>query len=266
MVSSITIQEVEAMDEQTLRERYVPDFEVLMIKGYRIYLVDVAGHFGYSMIVFGNERQIKWANDYELHHEYFMKSHKRDDLRALYIERAESILFTEEELAQPLKSYSEFERRRKYIMELLPLTHDFMSMFQLQRTPEEKAEVAEKRKKHPIICHAALGWFTEEDREFAKSVDELYDRLMQQMQDTATNYEYQYSAFYYELGNHEYHINTYQGDWDTLSAFGNIPWRGQGAEARELYFADLNFNDVQRKAFNDARAKFLKDAGENDWY
>lgn len=260
------IQEIEKMNEAEIREHFAPDFEAVTIKGYTIYLLDIEDGFGYSAIVFGEGRHIVWANDYELHHTYFMKSHTRDDLRAYYIEKENQILYTEEELEQPLKDYHDFERRRKYIMELMPLRRDFLSMFHCERTEEEKAERAQQKAKHPVFCPAAMGYFAEADKEFAGHITELYDRLCKQMQDTANNYDYQFSAFYYELGNHEYHINTYQGDWDTLSAFGNIPWHGQGPEAREKYFEALNFTETQIKAFNDARAKFLRDAGENDWY
>ena len=262
----ITITDIEEMTEQDIRAAYAPDFEAVPVKGYTVYLVDVAGHFGYSMIVFGDGRQIVWANDYELHHDYYMKEHTHADLRELYLKKANAQLYTEEELAQPLKDYHDFERRRRYITELLPLKRDFMSIFGLARTEEEKAAREAERAAHPVVCHSALGYFTEADKEFAMHIDDLMVDLATHLENTRNDYDYNFKAFYYELGNHEYHINTYQGDWDTLSAFGQIPWRGQGAEAREQYYKDLSFTETQVKAFEAARKKFLKDAGENDWY
>lgn len=262
----MNIDQIEAMNEQEIREHFAPDFEAIPCKGYTLYLVDIGGHFGYSMIVCGDGRQIRWADDFELHHDYYMKSHTREDLRALYIKKAELILYTEEELAQPLKDYHDFERRRKYITELLPLKRDFMSIFGLVRTEEEKAAREAERAAHPINCASAFGYFSEEDREFALHIDDLMLDLVKHLKNTADNYEYNFNAFYYELGNHEYHINTYQGDWDTLSAFGQIPWRGQGPEARQQYYKDLSFTETQIRAFEDARKKYLKAAGENDWY
>jgi len=260
--SELRISDIELMQEDDLRRLFAPDFEVITVKGFQCYLVDFTGYFGYSMIVFGEGKQIRWADDFELHH----KGKTHDELRTLFIQKAERVLFTEEELAEPLKSYNDFELRRKFISELLPLKRDFLSMFHISRTEEEKAARAAEEAKHPVFCSAAYGFFTEADNGYAEHLTDMYIQLCNQLEDVKNNYEYQFSAFYYELGNHEYHINTYQGDWDTLSAFGNIPWRGQGAEAREKYFDDLNFTEVQRKAFNDARAKYLKDADENDWY
>ena len=261
-MSKYRIDTIEEMTEDDIRVHFAPNFEAVPVKGYTVYLLDFEDAFGYSMIVFGDGRQIIWANDYEMHH----SGQSREELRRMYLDRAESVLFTEQELAEPLKSYDDFQRRRKFITELLPLKRDFMSWFHIDRTPEEKAARKLDEAKHPVVCMPAMGFFTEEDAGFGDYVSGLYLALMEQEQDVANNYEYQKNAFYYELGNHEYHINTYQGDWDTLSAFGQIPWRGQGAEARKQYFDDLGFTETQRMAFEDARKQFLRDAGEHDWY
>ena len=105
-----------------------------------------------------------------------------------------------------------------------------------------------------------------DDAEFVERHIELHAALEERYKETADNYEYQKSAFIYELGNHEYHINSYQGDWDTLSAFGNIEWHGQGPEARRKYYAELKFTETQIRAFEDARKEFLRMANENEWY
>lgn len=261
-----TIDTLEALTEKEFRAEFAPDFEAIPVKGFTIYLADVGGHFGYSMICYGDGRQIIWANDYALHHDFYLKSHTRADLRELYIKKANAQLYTEEELAQPLKSYHDYERRRKFISELLPLKRDFMSIFCCCSTAEEKAAREAERAAHPILCEPAYGYFRQDDADFSEHIKQLFERLMQQESDTADNYDYNYSAFYYELGNHEYHINAYQGDFDTLSSFGKIPWRGQSPEAREQYFDDLGFTEVQKKAYRDAMRDFLKAADENDWY
>ena len=264
MRNTITINEIERMNEQDIREQLAPDFEAIPCKGCTLYMVQLAGAFGYSMIVCGDGRQIQHANDYELHHNW--KPNTRDELREHYIKKAELILYTEDELTQPLKDYHDYERRRKYIMELLPLKRDFISIYHFERDEAEKAERKAKEATHTVYCAAALGFFTEADADFSQHINDLLLILNELKKDTADNYEYYKSSFYYELGNHEYHINTYQGDWDTLSAFGNIAWHWQGAEAREKYFQELGFTETQRRAFNDARREYLKAADENDWY
>lgn len=262
-IMDIKIFELEELREDIFCTQFADEYEVHDVKGYNVYLLDLGGHLGYSMIVYGDRRQIKYANDYALHHR---KNASREELRKMYLKSAERQLYTEAELAQPLKDYFDFQRRRKYITELMPLRRDFMSMFYYASTEEEKAERLIRRAEHPVNCAAALGYFAAEDAEFAQRITDLHDQLCRQMEDTANNYEYQKSAFYYELGNHEYHINGYQGDWDTLSAFGRITWKGQGREARAEYYKELNFTDIQIKAFEDAIREYMKKADEEDWY
>ncbi len=261
-----SILEIESMTEKDIREQCAPDFEVVPVKGFNVFLLEISGSFGYSMIVFGDGQQIKYANDYELHHSYFMKDHTRDDLRRKYLEKAESILFTDDDLAKPLESYFDYERRRKFITELLPLKRDFMSWFYIAGSEDEKKARKAEERKHPVLCECAYGFFADSDADYAEYITKLFLNLMRQQEDVKNNYEYQKSAFRYELGNHEYHINSYQGDWDTLSAFGKIKWHGQGAEARKLYYKELEFTETQIRAFEDARKEFLKAADENDWY
>lgn len=256
------IVEIEKMNEQEIREHFAPDFEAIPMKGFTLYLVDIADGFGYSMLICGDGRQIRWADDFELHY----KNKSREELRELYLNNSERFLYTEEELQEPLRDYHDFERRRKFISELLPEKRDFLSMFHIDRTDDEKAERKKAEASHPVYCSAAYGFFTEKDKDYAYHLNDLLLDLLQKMEDTANNYDYQFSAFYYELGNHEYHINNYQGNWDVLSAFGNIPWRGQSEEALVQYFDDLHFTETQRKAFYDARRQFLKDADEKGWY
>ena len=87
---------------------------------------------------------------------------------------------------------------------------------------------------------------------------ELYNRLTAARDALKDDFEFQKIAFKYEMGNHEYHIN-WQGDYDTLSAFGNIQWHGDGEDVLDKYFDELEFTDVQRGAYLAARREYLKE-------
>lgn len=80
-----------------------------------------------------------------------------------------------------------------------------------------------------------------------------------------SDYDFAFDAFYYEMGNHEYHINTYQGDWDVCSCFGDCEWVNEETTG-EQYLVDMGYGADTIKAYKDARKKFLKDASDNDWY
>ena len=72
-------------------------------------------------------------------------------------------------------------------------------------------------------------------------------------------------AFYYEMGNHEYHINNYQGNWDVISCFANVEYCDNDYDVNE-YFKQVDWSDETKNAYMKARSRFLQDASDNDWY
>ena len=251
---------IEMIEKLTEQEAQDMALESLNIKEHTVYFVDFGGYFGYSAIVFKNGHHIRYANDYELHHKYGNPT--QEQLRALYIKEMNSKLFTDEEIAEPLKSYNDYTAKSRFLHNYYGMREDSLSIFGDFRTADKKAEYERKKKKFPYFSPVAFASFKE--KPFVERLNELYEQLEEQREHVADNYEYQKSAFKYEMANHEYHIN-YQADWDTLSAFGNIPWYGDGGTAREKYFDALGFNETQRRAYEDARREYLKEANERDW-
>lgn len=81
------------------------------------------------------------------------------------------------------------------------------------------------------------------------------------------DYEHAYDAFFYEMGNHEYHIN-WQGDWDVLSCFGlddDVCEYDDGKDVGE-YMDAMGLSPVTQAAYHDARGDFLRMADEKGWY
>ena len=261
---NISIFEIETWNEDKFREMYDGQYEVVLVKGFRVHLVDLGDdRFKYSKIVFAsNGNQVHYANDYELHHSHMT----REELRELYIKNARKALFTEAELEQPLKSYFEYRARGRFISELLPFCAKggYFSMFAILSTEEKRVEYEMRKAGYPVFCAPAFAYFKEEDRAFADHLSDLWLRLCQQESDTANDYDYMFTAFYYELGNHEYQIN-WQGDWDVLRCWGDIKWRGECADV-EPYFDELGFTETQRKAYRDAVKAYLRDCRKNDRY
>ena len=70
-------------------------------------------------------------------------------------------------------------------------------------------------------------------------------------------------AFMYEMGNHEYPINTYQGDWDVCSCFGDVEWNEYRTGAD--YLRALGFGDDTIAIYNRAKRKIRQQWLENDW-
>lgn len=86
--------------------------------------------------------------------------------------------------------------------------------------------------------------------------DDGLDTLME-------DYGWALDAFYYEMGNHEYHIN-WQGDYDVINCFTDVEY--VDAVSLNDYLDQTNWGEDTKRAYIDARTKFYKMADENDWY
>lgn len=226
------------------------------IKGFNIYFINFSeeGHFpfyGYSYLVYRNGRQIKYANDYELHHPG--KTH--EELRAMYVKALNGKLFTEEELAEPLKSYGEYKAKANFLGNYYPLQVDYVSIFGIFNTEEAKQEHERKiAGKHldPVgFCYV-------DDPDFVRKHVALKAKLDQRYAETLDNFEYQKSAFLYEMYNHEYGIN-WQADWDVINCFATVPYKDAGTE---WYLAQTGFTDVQKDAYREAKREYFRREAE----
>lgn len=249
-IESLTENEASAMAERTET-----------IKDHTAYFVNLPPYFNYSVLVFMNGHHIHYANDYELHH----RDKTKAELTSLYINKLNSILFTEDELKAPLKTYEELENKRRYLHNYYGMRENGESIFHIHHNPmtdKEKAEHAEFERRIANMVYNPIAFAYMANKEFVDHHIELYNALCDREDELKNNYEYYVNAFVYEMCNHEYAIN-YQADYDTLSAFGNIEWKG---DSLADYFDQLNFTETQRRAYKDARQKYYKMADENGWF
>lgn len=250
----MTIYEIEKLTEAQANEMKL---ETLVIKGHQIYLIDLGGAFGYSALVFKNGKHIHYANEYELHHQ----GKARDDLRKWYINALNHKLFTEDEIREEIKNYDEFQAKRNYLTNYYNMQTDYVSAFCICNN--EKEEKAFKRKIKGLHYNPVSFCYMS-DKDFITHQMELMAWLMCRKAELNDNYEYYKNAFVKEMFNHEYAINL-QADYDTLGAFGSVVWKGDGATLDD-YFDQLNFNEIQRKAYVDARKEYYKKANEADMF
>lgn len=244
-----TISDIEAMTEADAAELAL---EKLDIKGHTVYLVDFGGYFGYSCLVFKNGHHIRYANDYQLHHPGLKLG---AGLRTWYIEEMNNKLFTEDEIAAPLKDYREYDCQFRYLRDFYGQSADHLSIFGDFSTEAKVKAYEEKKKAYPYYSNIAFGWYA--DREFVEHLDELFNKLEAAKDAARDDFDYWKGAFKYEMGNHEYHIN-WQADYDTLSIFGNVRYHGDEENEVEQYFNELQFTDVQRRAYWAARKEYFE--------
>lgn len=223
-----------------------------VIKDHTVYFVDFGGYFGYSALVFRNGHHIFYANDYSLHH----TGRSRDWLRAWYIDTMTNKLFADSEFSQPLKDYSEYDRKQYFLRNYYPMQVDYVSIFAINPSEEERKEYKRKTAK---MHYNELSFCYMSDLSFIEKQRRLFDALEAQKADTENNFEYQKDAFLREMYNHEYGIN-WEADHDTLSAFGNVGWHGDDLNA---YFAELGFTDAQKSAYLAARRQYFEETRDN---
>ena len=235
-MSDLTIHQIEALKESDV---LAMNPEKVTINGHEVYFVDLGGYFGFSALVFRDHKHIYYANDYALHH----NGKSREELRAYYAERLPEHIFTDSQLLAPSVDYTEKENKRYYLLNYYPqLCADRVSAFQIFHNDGEKVEFSRKTA-GMIYCPNAFIYTN--NKAFVDRFNDLLADFEKAQEPDKNNYGYWFSAFKYEMNNHEYAIN-WDADADTLSAFGNIP---RGVESLEKLFEYLHFSDVQKSAY-----------------
>lgn len=155
-----------------------------------------------------------------------------------------------------MMDYKTYREQRQAEFNALPIFFAF-SNEQLEEEMNKRGPTLDDTDK---ICRAIGGFALKSDLPIIKEFVNKPDPLDELMKDP----EFAYSAFYYEMANHEYHINNYQGNWDVLSCFGNI--EDNEMDDYNDYFAQLDFDEATRDAYRRAIRDFLTDADKNGWY
>jgi len=250
-----TIEEIEALTEDQAQEMAL---EKLTIKEHNVYLVDFGGYFGYSALVFAENHHIHFANDYELHH----PGKSKEELRAWYIEELSNVLFTEQEIAEPVRSHKEYEAKYRYLRDKYSQRRDYVSAFYIE-TGKSKEEIEARKQKIENMIYDPVSYCYMEpsEKDFIVHHIKLVSTLIAEKEKTLDNFDYWKDAFIYEMYNHEYGIN-WDADFDTLSAFGNLrPTKAKDELGN--YFKQLGFTAKQKKAYLAARTEYLRQYREN---
>ena len=244
-----TIKDIEKLTETEAQEIALESME---IKGDNIYFVNLANGFGYSCLVFKNNHHIKYANDYQLHHEYIVKKQGVEALRNMYISSLNHKLYTEEEIKEPLKNYNEYSAKEYFLRNYYGMQVDYISIFFISNS-EAATNAYEESIKGKSFNPIAFAYM--DDVNFIKHHIELYKELEKAREDTGENYDYLKEAYLSEMYNHEYGINL-QGDYDVLSAFYNdVPYF---EDSLMSYFKYLKMTDIQIKAYRDAITEYYQ--------
>lgn len=114
-------------------------------------------------------------------------------------------------------TYQEYKKARQDEFNNLPIFFAF-SNEQFKRAMEERG-LTENDVDKVYRFGGTGGFYLKKDADVIRNFMNKPDKLNEYMK----NPEFAESAFYYEMGNHEYHIN-WQGDWDVCSCFGDCEY------------------------------------------
>lgn len=246
MNNTWNIDSIQAVTEDKAKELATDTKEY---KGHTLYLVNFGGYFGRSVLVFRNGNHIYYANDYELHHDWWVKENPDGNLYDYMVEGITNKLFADTDY-DTIEDYNDYDRKSYYLHNYYAMQTEHESIFAICPSEEDKAAFKTKTE---TWTYDPVGFCYVPNGEFVARHIELMNTLNKAKADKANDYDYYYKAFIYEMYNHEYIIN-WEADHDTLSAFGNVGWHDNDLNA---YFDELEFTETQRKAYMDARRYVL---------
>lgn len=104
------------------------------------------------------------------------------------------------------------------------------------------------------------GFYRKVDAPIIRAFFDRGDKLKELMENEQGFAE---EAFYYEMGNHEYHIN-WQGDWDVCNCFGCCDYGEDKGYVQ--YLKEMGYSEDVILAYCKARKRFLREAEKEGWY
>lgn len=154
-------------------------------------------------------------------------------------------------------TYKEYRKREQEAFNALPIFWAF-SNEQFKKAMEERGLT--ENDTDQIFGIGGGGFYLRKDAEQIKAFMNRPDKLRELMENDEKFAE---SAFYYEMANHEYHIN-WQGDWDVCECFGSCEYDDDKGGAD--YLKEIGYSDKVVSCWFRAKNRFLKDAERNGWY
>ncbi len=160
-----------------------------------------------------------------------------------------------------METYQQMKQRHQDAVNELPLIFAFNNQ-QLEEALAKRGMTSSDLERNHLVSYGGGCYCLKSDE---AAIDKALTDMSAEQAEAMKDYDFAYGAFLYELGNHEYHINTYQGDWDVFSCFGYVEWGGEDAGA-DHYMTELGYTDDQKRAFYDARKEFYRQCDENNWW
>lgn len=187
--------------------------ETIQIKDHDVFFVDFDDAFGYSALVFKNQRQIHYANEYELHYGW-MREEGRDVLREYYINKMNKKLFTDDELMEEVKTYDDYNRKSYFLRNYWIMRYEHVSAFYISE--EDGKAIKKAARKLPYYNNISFCYV--ESQEIVDEQRKILDHLESEFEKIQGNEDIFREMIRYQLANHEYCVTC---DWtEALRSLG----------------------------------------------
>lgn len=155
-------------------------------------------------------------------------------------------------------TYTEWKQQEQEKFNALPIFWAF-GREQFRKAMEKRGLTEKDTDK--LYSLGGGGFYLKSDAEVVRAYFNRRDELPELLQDK----EFAVSAFYYEMANHEYHIN-WQADWDVCSCFCREELEYGDDKTFVDYLKEAGYNSTVIRYYFEARCQFLHDADEKGWY
>ena len=102
------------------------------------------------------------------------------------------------------------------------------------------------------------GFIHKQDARRLRKMTDDHDR---ELHERMAERDFAVQAFIFEMGNHEYHLDTWQGDWDVCSMFGDAEYVVD--KDGPAYLAEMGYGEITQDAYRDARRHYYQLCDEN---
>lgn len=187
-IEKLTYEEAKSLAVETMR-----------IKDHTCIFAELGESFGYSILVFKNGMQIRYANDYELHHRWLVKEKGKEALRDFYIKEMQNKLYTDEELLQDIKSYDEYDKKSYFLRNYWIMRYDYLTAFAIGKKNQEKLE--EDKKEYPFFNPISFCYV--KDKNIIYTQTKLYKHIEKEFKKLKSNNDTFREMIRSELANHE---------------------------------------------------------------
>lgn len=214
--------------------------EVTVVKSHQVIFVKIEGyldHYGYTALVFKNNRHIYYADELELHNKYYIKDVSDEEkykiLKEKYVEKLNNKLFTNDELLEEVKSYEEKERKLYFLRNYYIMRFDYLTIFAISK--KDKGIFEEKKKDYPYYNHVSFCYV--KDQTIIDTQEKYLIHIVKSFSKIINSNDVFRTMISTELANHEACITCSYSD--ALEALG-LKFEDLTEEKQRIVLEELN--------------------------